>query len=37
MAGQMFDNTYDLAMAVDACIEERYRAKNCKISRFIFN
>ena len=37
MAGQMFDNTYDLAMAVDACVENRYQAKNLKVSRFTFN
>lgn len=37
MAGQMFDNTYDLAMAIDTCVENRYEAKNINVSRFIFN
>lgn len=37
MAGQMFDNAYDLAMAVEASVEHRYRAKNYNVSRFIFN
>jgi putative transposase len=37
MAGQMFDNAYDLAMAVDACVENRYQAKNLSVSRFTFN
>ena len=36
MAGQMFDNAYDLAMAVEACVEQRYRALNYNVSRFIF-
>jgi len=37
MAGQMFDNADDLAIAVDACVENRYQAKNLKVSRFTFN
>jgi hypothetical protein len=37
MAGQMFDNAYDLAMPVDACVENRYQAKNLNVSHFTFN
>lgn len=37
MAGQMFDNAYDLAMAVEASMEKRYQAKDFHLSRFIFN
>jgi putative transposase len=37
MAGQMFDNAYDLAMAIEVSVENRYRDKNCAVSRFIFN
>jgi transposase len=37
MAGQMFDNVYDLAMAVEACVEQRYQNKGYNVSRFIFN
>jgi hypothetical protein len=37
MAGQMFDNAYDLAMAVEDSVEKRYQAKEYSVSRFIFN
>jgi putative transposase len=37
MAGQMFDNGYDLAMAVEDSVEKRYLAKGYNVSRFIFN
>ena len=37
MSGQMFDNAYDLAMAVEAGIENRYLAQGYDVSRFIFN
>jgi transposase len=37
MAGQMFDNAYDLAMAIEDSVEKRYRAKEYHVSRFIFN
>jgi len=37
MSGQMFDNGYDLAMAVEAGIENRYLTKDYDVSRFIFN
>jgi putative transposase len=37
MAGRMFDNAYDLAMAVEASVGKRYLAKDFKVSRFIFN
>jgi hypothetical protein len=37
MAGQMFDNAYDLAMAVEDSMEKRYQAKDFHLSRFIFN
>jgi putative transposase len=37
LAGQMFDNAYDLAVAVEVSVEKRYQDKNCDVSRFIFN
>lgn len=37
MAGQMFDNTFDLAMAIEDAVERRYRDKNLQVERFIFN
>jgi hypothetical protein len=37
MAGQMFDNAYDLAMAVETGVKKRYPAKDFNVSRFIFN
>jgi putative transposase len=37
MAGQMFDNAYDLAIAVEASVKKRYLAKDFNVSRFIFN
>ena len=37
MSGQMFDNAYDLAMAVETGIENRYLAQGYDVSRFIFN
>jgi putative transposase len=37
MAGQMFDNAYDLAMAVIDSVEHRYLSKNLQVERFIFN
>jgi hypothetical protein len=37
MAGQMFDNGYDLAMAVEDSVEKRYRATGYNVSRFILN
>lgn len=36
LAGRMFDNAYDLAIAVEACIEQRYAAKQYEVERFIF-
>jgi hypothetical protein len=33
----MFENGYDLAMAVEAGIENRYLARGCGVSRFQFN
>jgi putative transposase len=37
MSGRIFDNSYDLAMAIEACVENRYRPKGQNIERFIFN
>jgi hypothetical protein len=37
MVGQMFDNAYYLAIAVEASVEKRYLAKDYNISRFILN
>jgi len=37
MAGQMFDTAYDLAMAVKASVEHRYKSNEYLIERFIFN
>ena len=37
MAGQMFDNSYDLAIAIEAGVENRYLSKGYKVERFIFN
>ena len=37
IVGQMFDNAYDLAMAVEAGVKKRYLAKDFSVSRFIFN
>lgn len=37
MAGQMFDNGYDLAMEIEAGVKRRYSGKGYKASRFIFN
>jgi len=37
MVGQMFDNVYDLPMAVEASVEQRYQNKGYNVSRFIFN
>lgn len=37
MAGRMFDNAYDLAMAIEASVEKRYREKSCDVWRFMFN
>jgi hypothetical protein len=37
MAGQMFDTAYDLAMAVEAAVEHRYRSKEYQLERFMFN
>jgi hypothetical protein len=37
MSGQMFDNSYDLAMAIDAGVKNRYLPKGYKVERFMFN
>ena len=37
MAGQMFDNSYDLAIAIETGVENRYLSKGYKVERFIFN
>jgi putative transposase len=37
MADQMFDNAYDLAMAVEADVEHRYVSKDYQVERFKFN
>jgi hypothetical protein len=37
MAGQMFDNAYDLAMAVEASVAHRYQSKELQLERFMFN
>jgi hypothetical protein len=37
MAGQMFDNEYDLAMAVIDGMEARSAAAGYALERFIFN
>jgi putative transposase len=37
MAGQMFDNAHDLAMAVEASVEHRYHSKEYQLERFMFN
>jgi hypothetical protein len=37
MAGQMFDSAYDLAMAVKASVEHRYKSNEYLVERFIFN
>ena len=37
IAGQMFDNSDDLAIAIEAGVENRYLSKGYKVERFIFN
>jgi putative transposase len=37
MAGQMFDNAHDLAMAIEASVERRYNSKAYQVERFMFN
>jgi putative transposase len=37
MAGQMFDNAHDLAMAVEASVAHRYQSKELQLERFMFN
>jgi DDE superfamily endonuclease len=37
IAGRMFDNAYDLALAIEQSIEQRFSSTNHKIERFIFN
>jgi hypothetical protein len=37
IAGRMFDNAYDLALAVEDSVEQRYSSPEYKIERFIFN
>jgi hypothetical protein len=37
MSGQMFDNSYDLAMAIDVGVKNRYLPKGYKVERFMFN
>ena len=37
IAGQMFDNSDDLAIALEARVENRYLPKGYKVERFIFN
>lgn len=37
IAGQMFDNKYDLAMTVIEGMEARRQARNYPLERFIFN
>ena len=37
MAGRMFDNSYDLAIAVEDAVENRYKAKGFNVERFMFN
>ena len=36
IAGQMFETVYDLGIVIEEIIEERYRAKNYNVERFIF-
>jgi putative transposase len=36
IAGQMFETVYDLGIAVETSVEERYEAKNYTVERFIF-
>jgi hypothetical protein len=33
----MFDNAHDLAMAVEASVEHRYKSKELQLERFMFN
>ena len=37
IAGQMFKNSYDLALAVQEAIKNRYRPKGYSVKHFIFN
>ena len=36
IAGQIFETVYDLGIVIEEIIEERYRAKNYNVERFIF-
>ena len=36
IAGQMFETVYDLGIAVETSVEERYEAKHYNVERFIF-
>ena len=35
IAGQIFETVYDLGIVIEEIIEERYRAKNYNVERFI--
>ena len=37
IAGQMFDNSYDLAIFIEAEVENRYLPKGYNVEGFIFN
>jgi putative transposase len=37
IAGRMFDNAYDLALAIEESVEQRYLSLGYNIERFIFN
>jgi putative transposase len=37
IAGRMFDNTYDLALAIEESVEQRYLPLGFNVERFIFN
>jgi transposase len=37
IAGRMFDNAYDLALAIEQSVEQRFSSTNHTIERFIFN
>ena len=36
ITGQMFETVYDLGIVIEEIIEERYKAKNYNVERFIF-